>query len=197
MSSYSSRQRYDREATDEFYERSTGGYSYRLDPVYATSCKECYPPFGPRGFRGASTAPGFVIDADSVIRGYTKIHSKSNRQQIPDSVDVFELRNLPDCHPFLETEYSRYTNPIQNYRGLGFDNFYPVNHDPQCHIFWDFSRNTKLEAKDAYITPWQIPMEQRDLLPGSKLGPARKPCSPDSNCMFAPYNPENNLERVQ
>lgn len=188
MSSHSSLQRYDVAATKEYYQRSTGPQNYRLDPTYATSCQECFPIYGPSGFKGSASAPGHLVDIDSTIRGFTKIHSKSNKQQEPDPLK-YNVEYAVDCNPFLETEYSRFTNPIQNYRGITRDPFYKTIYDPQCHIFWDFSENTKLRAKDEHITEWTAPLVNgdRDVRPTVGRG-SRSDCKKGSYCQYAAFN---------
>ena len=189
MSAYSSRQKYDQQAIVEATERSTGVGNYYLNPENGFNCNTCFPLYGPLGgTRGAATTPGHVIDVDSILRGYTKIHSKSNEQQIPDSLAGYELFMPADCSPFVETEYSRFTNPVQNYRGLTRDPFYELNQDPQCNIFWNFEQNTQLAARDNHITDWRIPISQRDLLPITKIS-SRRDCSNNLGCSYAPYEP--------
>jgi hypothetical protein len=159
MSSYSSRQHYDYKATIEATDRSTKQGLYRLNTDNGYNCNTCYAPFGPYGVKGAPTALSNAIDVDSILRGYTKIHSKSNEDQMPDSLDPYHNVAPKDCSPFIEPEYSRFTNPIQTYRGITRDPFYRLHHDPQCHVFWNFSENTQLTARDSHIPEWRVPLE--------------------------------------
>ena len=190
MSAFSSQQRYDVKATIEATKRSTDPGQYMLDTNYANNCATCFAPYGPTSVRGGATVPGYVVDVDSILRGFTKIHSKSNEQQQPDDLSGYELEMPVDCNAFVETEYSRYTNPIQAYRGIQPDRFYELNQDPQCNIFWDFSVNTQLQARDNHVTDWQVPMNQRDLLPTQRLG-NRRDCSQNLGCSYAPYDPSS------
>ena len=94
----------------------------------------------------------------------------------------------PECSNELETQYSRYTHPSFDIKGLGQSDMrldYPL-HDPQCQISENFAINTRLKAKDEHITPWQIPMNQRDLLPTEKLGKVKN-YTLLTNCNYAPY----------
>ena len=186
MSSHSSRLPYDQAAYEEKVRISTDPAQYRLDPNYAVNCGRCFAPYGPRGIKQAFSAPGFGIDIDSIMSNRTVINTKSARHKYPTSLEGFTVYQPGDCDPFLESEYSRFTDPIQKYRGLTRDPFYPLNHDPQCHIFWDFSVNTRLQAKDNHKAIFQTPLNQRDLMPTERLGP-KKDCNVNLNCNFAPY----------
>lgn len=177
------RQSYEQEAYDERVGRSTNPMLYRLDPNYAVNCGKCFAPYGPVGGQQASDAVGQQIDVDSILRGVTKFNTKSNRQQMPDSLDPYKLFNHNDCPDKLESEYSRYTYPAFDIRGLtvpdlNFD--YPLQ-DPQCQIFESFAINTKLQAKDTHRTVWQVPFNQSDLLPTERLGKVKN-CSIGLRC---------------
>jgi hypothetical protein len=180
---------YDNDAYQEKVNRSTGPLKYYTDANYAVNCRKCFPPYGPIGGQVASDAVGEQIDVESILRGYSKIHSKSNQQQIPDSLFGYKTRTNPDCDDALETEYTRYTYPAYDIRGLNVPDLnlgYPL-HDPQCQIFENFAVNTRLQAKDNHRAIWQIPMNQRDLLPTERLGKVKN-CRVGLNCDYAPYN---------
>lgn len=180
--------KYDRDAYREEVARSTDPLLYRLDPNYAVNCNKCFAPYGPRGGQPASDVVGQQIDVDSILRGISKISTKSNRQQIPDSLSQYNKFNWCDCPEGLETEYTRYTYPAYEIRGLTtrdlrFD--YPL-YDPQCQIFENFAVNTRLQAKDDHRAIWQIPFNQRDLWPTERLGKVKN-CSVSLNCNYAPF----------
>ncbi len=180
--------RYDDEAYSEEVTRSTDPMLYRLDPNYAVNCHKCFAPYGPRGAHDAADAVGQQIDVESILRGYSKISSKSNRQQVPDPLDGYKNFIRCDCSDALETEYTRYTYPAYDIRGLTvrdlrFD--YPIQ-DPQCQIFENFEVNTRLQAKDEHRAIWQVPFNQRDLLPTERLGKVKN-CQATLNCNYAPY----------
>lgn len=181
--------RYDQPAYAEEVERSTNPLMYRLDPNYAVNCKRCFAPYGPRGGHQSADVIGQQVDVDSVLRGVGKVHTKSNQQQLPDCIDGFQTHMPQNCSNALESEYSRYTNPSFDIRGLNTKDLrlgYPL-HDPQCQIFENFAVNTKLQAKDDHRATWQIPLNQRDLLPTERLGRVKN-CSVSLNCTYAPFN---------
>ena len=180
--------KYDNAAYREEVARSTDPMLYRLDPNYAVNCGKCFAPYGPRNGHEVSDAIGQQIDVDSVLRGVSKISTKSNVQQIPDPINGYNLRNMPDCSLRLAPESSRFLTPAYEIRGLTTAdlNFsYPL-HDPQCQIFENFEVNTRLQAKDDHRAIWQVPFNQRDLLPTKRLGYV-KDCEADMNCQYAAY----------
>jgi hypothetical protein len=184
------RQEYDAPAYREKIKRSTDPMNYRLDPTYAVNCESCFAEYGPRGAYGAgsSIATGQQIDVESILQGYTKINSKYNEQQLPDSLEPYK-RNAPrNCPPALESEYSRFTHPSYDIRGLTVPDLhfdYPL-FDPQCQIFESFAVNTKLQAKDNHKSIWQIPVDQKDLFPVERLGNVKN-CDVGLNCNYAKF----------
>lgn len=155
--------RYDEDAYNEEIRRSVDPGNYRLDCNFSINKNKCFSAYGPRNGNPASVAVGYTTDVDSVLRGFSKINSKSNKQQIPDPVSDYYLHDLADCSNVVETEYSRYTNPSYELRGMAVKDMrlgYPL-HDPQCNIFMNFAENTQLKARDNFRADWQIPLESR------------------------------------
>lgn len=188
MSGQYTRLRYDNEAYAEELHRSVEPGMYMLDPDYANNCGKCFAPYGPRAGYQDAVANGEQIDIDSVLRGVNKINTRSNVQQVPDSIDGYQLRALNDCPNGLETEYSRFTYPAYDIRGLTTRdlNFeYPL-FDPQCQIFENFAVDTRLQAKDNHRAVWQVPLDQKDLLPTERLGGAKQ-CGVSSDCRYAKF----------
>jgi hypothetical protein len=178
--------RYDREAYAEELERSTQPLNYRLDPNFAVNCNKCFAPYGPRNGHESSVAIGNQIDVDSILRGVNNINTKSNRQQAPIPIKQYQTATPHDCSPALEPEYTRFTYPAYDIRGLTVSDLrfeYPLQ-DPQCQIFENFEVNTRLQAKDNHRAIWQIPLNQRDLLPTERLG-RPKTCRVSVDCDYA------------
>src|SRR5438477_10149593 len=118
MAGQYTRQSYDPAASAERTTRSTNPLSYRLDTNYAVNCNRCFAPYGPRSGPQGSDVVGEQVDIDSILRGVTKINSKSNKEQMPDSLNPYNLYNRPNCSEKLEPEYTRYTYPAYDIRGL-------------------------------------------------------------------------------
>lgn len=163
---------YEQDAYKEEVARSTGPLMYQLDTNSSINCKRCFAPYGPVGGLQGSDVVGNQTDIDSILRGITKMNTKSNKYQVPDSLDEYNLYAYNNCSPQLEQEYTRYTYPPSDIRGLTVPDMrfdYPLQ-DPQCQIFENFAVNTRLESKDAHRTVWQIPLEQSDAFPAQRLG---------------------------
>lgn len=185
--------RYDDDAYQEEVKRSTEPMSYRLNPHYAVNCHRCFAPYGPIAGQPTSEVIGKQIDVDSVLRGFDKTNTKSNRKQVPTPLDHYALAMPGDCSDQLETEYSRFTHPSFDIRGLNvrdlrFD--YPL-FDPQCQIFENFEVNTRLQAKDNHRAIWMTPIDQKDLLPVERLGRVKNCPTFEVSGNYAPYTPHD------
>lgn len=185
---------YDPRAYNERTLRSVAPANYRLDPNYAVNVNTCFSNYGPHQGLNNSVAVGQQIDVDSVLRGISQINSKSNLEQIPDSLENFDVYDVPTCPDAsdssnsLETQYSRYTHPSYDIKGLNVEDMrfeYPF-HDPQCQIFENYGVNTRLYAKDNHRATWQVPIDQGDSLPSRKIRRPKK-CTLSLNCNYAPF----------
>lgn len=183
--------RYDQDAYNDQINTSTYPLLYKLDANRVVNCNPCFSAYGPRGGNQNAVVAndGDRIDVDSILRGYTKNNSKAINQQLPHPVNQYQTYMPNDCSNGLETQYSRYTHPAYDIRGLNVSDMrldYPL-HDPQCNIFENFQVNTRLQAKDNHRTTWQIPLNQKDLLPTERLGKVKN-CTISVNCNYAPFN---------
>jgi hypothetical protein len=172
MAGQYTRMDYDPEAYKESVSRSTNPLLYKLDLNSNVNCNRCFAPYSRVGGLQGADVVGYQTDVDSILRGVTKLNSKSNMQQIPDSLDRYDLYAYKDCCNQMESENTRFTYPAFDIRGLTVPDLhfdYPLQ-DPQCQIFEPFAINTKLWAKDTHRTVWQIPMDQRDAMPVERLG---------------------------
>ena len=117
-------------------------------------------------------------------------NSKANARQLPQSLNQYKPPALNKCPNVLEPQYSRYTHPSYDIKGLTTPDMrldYPL-HDPQCQIFENFQVNTRLQAKDNHKTVWQVPFDQKSLLPTERLARVKN-CTVSLNCDYAPYTP--------
>lgn len=170
---FSSREIYDEPAYEEEVERSVGPMHYRLQEFYGHNPGGCFAPFGPRSIKGVSYAPYHPVDLDTAITNRSQIKTKSARYNQPASLKQFETVHYPECNDFIAPEYSRFITPSFEVKGLTRDPFYPLHHDPQCHIFTNFEVNTRRQAIDDHVADWHIPMDQKDLLPTERLAPVK------------------------
>lgn len=189
MSGRFTNMRYDREAYNDEIARSTNPMLYKLDPNYAINCNTCFSPYGPRNGNDNAVAINDKIDVDSIMKGLGRINTKSNKYDVPESLSGYQMYVPPNCSQKLDTEYTRYTHPSYEIKGLNTRDMrmdYPL-HDPQCQIFENFQVNTRLQAKDDHKAIWQVPFNQKDLLPTERLGRVKN-CQVSLNCNYAPYS---------
>ena len=173
--------KHDLDTYHENLQRSTYSLNYRLDPTESINCNTCFAPNGSFGDQRAVREK--QIDVDSVLKGLSKKNSKSNAKQMSHFPIAGKNIPLRDCSNALETEYTRYTNPSYDIKGLTTSDMrfgYPL-HDPQCNIFQNFEVNTRLQSKDNYRAVWQTPFDQRSAFPQEKINP-RKKCNIIFNC---------------
>lgn len=173
MIGHSSRLPYDNCAYPDKLKQSTDPISYRLNKNYIHNCNRChnYNGAGPRtttmGF-GDSTigkvghAPfNDLIDVDSVCRNLNVKTSKCKKGKLnPINLTKSKGVDYVGCGNYTNPEYSRLSYPSSNYRDMSVNRFFNLHHDPQETIFWNFSHNTTLEAKDNFIP--DIPREWSD-----------------------------------
>lgn len=181
---HSTREIYDEPAYEEEIERSVGPMHYRLQEFYGHNTHGCFAPYGPRSIKGVSYAPNNPVDVDSAITNRDKIKTKSARYNQPTSLQGFERVNYPECNDFITAEYSRFTTPSYEIKGLTRDPFYPLHHDPQCHIFTNFEVNTRRQARDDHVANFHMPSDQKDLFPTERLAPVKPKSNRRSNYFY-------------
>lgn len=159
---HSSRQPYDKcYYPDRLYE-STEPVNYRLNEDYIHHCNRCFSSGGaaPRGAFGDSTNGGRVgvapkndlVDVDSVCRNLNVKINRCKRGKInPLNLTKGKMADYNVCDNYLEMGFSKLNDPPSNYRDINLNRFYNLHHNPQETIFWNFSHNTKLEAKDNFV----------------------------------------------
>jgi len=159
---HSSRLGYDSCAYYDRLEESVGPIGYRLDPNSIENCNQCLSTLGPRSSymgQGVSSAVGFpiatsqkLVDVESVLSNRNLKTTKCRRDGVnPINVIKFGVKHQRICNDYLNPLSSRLTFPAANYRDMAVNRFYNLDRNPQANIFYDFSVNTKLEAKDNFI----------------------------------------------
>lgn len=170
---HSSRSLYDEEAYKDKLSESIGPANYRLDRNNIYNCEECLSVLGPRTKvmgNSVSTTVGYppataqqLTDVSSILSNRNMKLSRAKNDQV-NNVDVtkFKLEHMRICNNFLNPSSSKLTNPSQNYRDLPMNRFYDLQRNPQEAIFWDFSVNSTLEAKDNFCEEPSHPWESDD-----------------------------------
>jgi hypothetical protein len=78
--------------------------------------------------------------------------SKLKKGRVNDiDINKFEYKHFPNCKKSMETIQSRMELPAMMYKDVGIDRFYDLPKNPQRNIFWDFSIETRNDAKDKYM----------------------------------------------
>ena len=143
--------------------RDTYQSNYNLASYYANPPKPCLANNLSAGNKMYPSYIGRDVNLESVLQGQTRISSKDNKIDMPDPLprSTRGVRDeIDECNDFLESEYTRYTNPAYEIRGLTTEDLrmeYPKE-DPQCHIFESFSVNTRLQEKDNFVPTWNKPL---------------------------------------
>ncbi len=180
---HSSRLGYDSCAYSDRLNESVGPLGYRLDPNWQENCNQCLSTLGPRSSymgQGVSTSVGHLIatsqklvDVESVLSNRNLKTTKCKRDGVnPINVTKFGVKHMRTCNDYLNPLSSRLTYPAANYRDMAVNRFYNLDRNPQVNIFYDWSVNTKLEAKDNFVvdvprmwadmaTPKAIPGENK------------------------------------
>ena len=159
---HSSRLGYDSCAYSDRLVESVGPLGYRLDPSWQENQSQCLSTLGPRSSymgQGVSTAVGNhiatsqrLVDVESVLSNRNVKNTKCKRDGLnPINVTKFGVKHMRVCNDYLNPLSSRLTYPAANYRDMAVNRFYDLDRNPQLNIFYDWSVNTKLEAKDNFI----------------------------------------------
>jgi len=159
---HSSRLPYDDCAYDDKLEESVSPLKYRLDTHRIQNCDACLSTLGPRsghqGYGVSTTSrrtPATsqdLVDVESILSNRNVLTSRCKTEKVnPVDVTKFTLDHARICNDYLNPEATRLSYPPYNYRDMSINRFYNLPRDPQANIFWDFSVNTTLEAKDNFM----------------------------------------------
>jgi hypothetical protein len=161
----SSRLAYDNCAYPDRLSESVSPGVYRLQPYYNYNSDACMNLNGPRGqgYGVATTvenAPAMsqqLVDVESVLSNRNVRTSKCKDGNVntvrPQNVKTINPRV---CENDAFPRNSRLSHPAYNYKEMPMNRFYNLHRNPQANIFYDFAKNTVLEAKDNYIYPVPI-----------------------------------------
>lgn len=159
---YFSRLSYDKGAyEDKLFESTYGlGYKTNIDQIYNKD--GCFYDNGPNtSFMGVGISSPIgnvpaqaqkLIDVDSLMSNRNVKRSKLKKGRVNDiDINKFEYKHFPNCKKSMETIQSRMELPAMMYRDIGIDRFYDLPRNPQKNIFWDFSVESRNDAKDKYM----------------------------------------------
>jgi hypothetical protein len=179
--------KYDNGAYDLQMSRSTAPGDYRLYAPYGESCEQCYSYSGPIGSK--SDVSLVKKQNDLTFKDMANIESQlswrnnklSKTNEPLNSIENNNLQHKPSCSEKLTPEDTRFTHPIDNYRGMSLtelmlDSYLHIN--PQCSIQESGDRiglNSRLQSKDTYKLTEQEFWDKGDAFP-KQIPSANKIC---------------------
>jgi hypothetical protein len=191
------RTRYDYCATDAYTSRSVNEGNYRLFPGFVENSQECFSYNGPRGSKNdVSTSNknvlldwGKMAQVESQLSSRTIALSRCNENQADMDYNNNPIVNKLECANGLNSEDSRFTNPVQTYRSLStfelqVEPFLFSN--PQCHVIDDrIGLDSRNKIKDSYRIPDATYLDYGQALPKENISiPAigYDICKSDTSC---------------
>ena len=174
-----------------------------MDPNRISSCSRCLSLNGPRASHNgwgdsivvdnAGVAPAQqVTDVESILLNLNvKNGTDGSKKGTLNPVDVFKFETYDStlCNKDLDPLDTLLTFPKQLYREMSINRFYDLNINPQENIYYAWTENTQLTAKDNYDNPYPYVQPTDDTLPNPVKGKAR-PCKTvcKQNCNVKVYN---------
>ena len=155
-----SRNNYDSCAYDLKIKRSTDQGDYRLYSNFAENINPSYSYNGPIGSKSDvsiiknlnETCFGNMAEIESDLSWRNNKLDRCNDKKF----NKFPVIDKPICASNLATQDTRFTNPIDNYRGMSLTNYMLTPYlftNPQCYIQDTrdlVGSNTRLESKDCF-----------------------------------------------
>ena len=171
------RLKYDDCATKLYNQRTVGVGEYRLFPGYVENCNQCYSLTGPIGSKvDVSTSKNAcslnwsdMTQIESELQSRNISATECNENATNLNYCKNKVINKKVCNPILNSEDTRFSNPLQSYRSMSLTSYHLqpwLFSNPQCHLQDDRiglgSRNT---AKDSYKMQVPIFLDKGDALP--------------------------------
>ena len=177
-----SRNKYDECQYKQQVKRSTNIGEYHLFAPAYESCDQCYSYTGPMGSKadvsvardGKNINFGLKTDAESHLTNRVLRHNECNDIGKNDKYKSLSksLMHATNCKKELNTVDTRFTHPIDAYRGMNTSEYHfnPYLHiNPQCENHsWRTGTNSRLIAKDTYKIPEHKPLDKGEALPDKK-----------------------------
>ncbi len=168
----SSRLQYDTSYIMDSEEQSTAPLESVLDPNRVKNCNQCLSLNGPRpslngwGDSIPIANPGLtpaqqLTDIDSIMSNRNvKASRDKNGGLNPVDLSKFKLYDAATCGKTLDPLSSLLTYPKQLNRETSINRFYDLNINPQKNIYWNWTTNSQLEARDNYKTPYPYSLNE-------------------------------------
>ena len=175
--------KYDNTAYNLQMGRSVAPGDYRLFGSFAENPNQCFSYEGPVGSKSdvslARNADDltFMAQVESELSWRHQLLSKNN---VNTPLSSFNLVHKPVCTKQLNSEDTRFTNPILDFRSMSLTDYQlePYLHiNPQCNIQEIKDRmglNSRSWAKDTYQNTPQVAWDNNEALPKEILSSTPK-----------------------
>lgn len=172
-----SRIKYDNCATKLHDQRSVGVGEYYLFPGFGENCDQCFSADGPVGSKAdVSTAKnacslnwGEMANIESELQSRNITLTECNENATNMHYNKNKVYNKKVCSPNLNSEDSRFTNPIQAYRSMSLTSYQLqpwLFSNPQCHLLDDrLGLDSRNRIKDMYKIPLPEFVDKGEALP--------------------------------
>lgn len=172
-----SRIKYDNEAYDLKTSRSAGPGDYRLFMGFNESCEKCLAYDGPRNSKSdvsiasndTSNQWPTMTDVESSLTNRVNKLIDFNDYGKNDEYKKLAIENKSSCKAKLVTEDTRFTNPIEAYRGMDLTDYHYTPFlfvNSQCEIKEDrIGLNSRLKVKDTFRVSKPNLIDQSVFLP--------------------------------
>lgn len=194
--------------------QSTGPIQSTMDPNRIKNCNQCLSMggAGPRpshngwGDSIAVDKPGpapaqQLTDIESVMYNLNVKNSRAKKGKVnPVDVFKFETYNSTFCNKDLDPLDTLQTYPKSLYREMSINRFYDLNINPQENIYYSWTENSQLTAKDNYDNPYPYVQPTDETLPKSIKGkprPCKTVCKDSCNVKVLNRGPSVNEEAAE
>lgn len=201
---------YDPEHIEDDINQSTSPMLSTMDPNRISNCNKCLSLNGPRSSHNGwedsivvdnpGVAPAQqVTDIESILLNLNLKNSKTKKGGVnPVDVFKFETYDATLCNKDLDPLDTLLTYPKQLYREMSINRFYDLNKNPQENIYYSWTENSQLTAKDNYDNPYPFVQPEDGTLPdpiNGKSKPCRTICK--DSCNVKVYNRGSDLSESE
>ncbi len=172
---------YDKCAYSLSLSRSVAPGDYNLYQGFGENCNECNPLYGPINNKNAASSKksgemgfGSLVDIESNLFNRVTPLNNCNQNNNLDVCVNTKVFNKPTCERKLEALDTRFSHPLDNYRGMSTIELQMAPHlfvNPQNNIQCDktrFGESTRDTIKNTFKEPKQKKWDNGEALPKPK-----------------------------
>lgn len=142
-------------------------FDFQLYMGQQKNCDRCFQIYGgvPTG-HWYDSKNSHLVDQETVLKnqsysrfgcGRDNVRYLDVNQQNPDADQYFSK--------FLSADPTLLSHPKWHYRELVVDRFFDHPRAQESHVFWDYSANSRLQAKDAFVQLYPTPISANPSIP--------------------------------